>query len=116
MQKKETQKKVAPVVEQKPKEEINIFENGLLYGGYSVISNKTVRTKEKLLIRWRNNNTKVPGKEMVKTNRGYFLDGYNIDERSIKLWFSLTGLNRNQKPKKYETRKNRNRAGNRTNQ
>jgi hypothetical protein len=94
MQKKENLKKVE--VEETP----SMFENGLLYGGYSVISNKTVRQNEKLHISWKNNNPNIPGKEMVKTNRGYFLDGYNIDERSIKLWFALTGCNRYKKFRK----------------
>lgn len=76
------------------------FINGLLYGGYSVISNKTVRAKEKFLVRWKNKDPNIPGKEMVKTNRGYFIDGYNVDERSVKLWFALTGCNRYKKFKK----------------
>ena len=75
------------------------FENGLLYGGYSVISNKTVRAKEKFMVRWINKNPDIPGKEMIKTNRGYFIDGYNVDLRSTNLWFSLTGLDKNYRPK-----------------
>lgn len=71
----------------------------MLYDLYSVISNKTVRKNENCFIRWRNKKEEVPGKFMVKTNRGWFLDGYNIDERSVKLWFNLTGLDRNWRPK-----------------
>lgn len=86
------------------------FIDGLLYGGYSVVSNKTVRAKEKFLVRWKNKDPNIPGKEMVKTNRGYFIDGYNVDERSTNLWFKLTKNNRNQKnPKNNETRKKSNR-------
>lgn len=104
MQKREKTENKAKVVEQPVAE--SPFVEGLLYGGYSVISNKTVREKEKFLIRWRNKNPNIPGKEMIKTNRGYFLDGYNIDERSTKLWFTLTGLNRNQNNhKKHDTRR-----------
>lgn len=78
--------------------EISNFENGLLYGVYAVVSNKTVRTKEKLLIRWHNNKKEVPGKEMVLTNRGWFLDGYHLDEKSTEKWFSMTGNNRSWRP------------------
>lgn len=86
------------------------FIDGLLYGGYSVVSNKTVRAKEKFLVRWKNKDPNIPGKEMVKTNRGYFIDGYNVDERSTNLWFKLTKNNRNQKnPNNNETRKKGNR-------
>jgi hypothetical protein len=82
--------------------EVSNFVNGKLYGMYSVISNKTVRENEKFLVRWFNKNKKVPGAVMARTNRGYFIDGYNVDEKSITLWFNLTGLDRNwrSKPKK----------------
>ena len=104
MQKKDKVQKIAE--EPEVKEEVSVFQDGLLYGGYSVVSNKTVRAKEKLLIRWKNHNPNIPGKEMIKTNRGYFIDGYNVDQRSTDLWFKLTGLNKNNYPKKYEIRKN----------
>jgi hypothetical protein len=74
--------------------EISNFENGLLYGVYAVVSNKTVRANEKLLIRWYNNKKDVPGKEMIHTNRGWFLDGYQLDEKSTQKWFDMTGLSR----------------------
>lgn len=79
--------------------EVSNFENGLLYGLFSVVSNKTVRENEKFLVRWFNKDKTVPGAVMTRTNRGYFIDGYNVDERSIKLWFNLTKLDRNWKPK-----------------
>jgi len=61
-----------------------------LYDLYPVISNKTVRQNEKKFIRWKNRNKEIPGKTMVKTNRGYFLDGHNIDQKSVDTWFLLT--------------------------
>ncbi len=81
-------------------EEVSVFINGLLYGIYSVISNKTVRVKEKFLKRWYNRNPEIPGEEMIKTNRGYFIDGYNVDQRSVDLWFYSTKLNRNKHVRK----------------
>lgn len=78
--------------------EVSNFENGLLYGVYAVVSNKTVRTNEKLFIRWYNKNKSIPGKEMIKTNRGWFLDGYHLDEKSTQKWFDMTGNNRSFNP------------------
>ena len=78
--------------------EVSNFENGLLYGVYAVVSNKTVRTNEKTFIRWYNKNKSIPGKEMIKTNRGWFLDGYHLDEKSTQKWFDMTGNNRSFKP------------------
>lgn len=80
--------------------EVSIFENGLLYGKYAVISNKTIRNKEKLLIRWKNNDKNVPGKELTKTNRGYFIDGYNVDLKSTNEWFNFAKIKPNSKTKK----------------
>lgn len=79
--------------------EVSNFKNGLLYGLFAVISNKTVREKEKFLVRWFNKNKAVPGAIMERTNRGYFIDGYNVDEKSVERWFSMTGLDRKWKPK-----------------
>lgn len=28
---------------------------------------------------------------MVKTNRGYFIDGHHVDLRSAKTWFEING-------------------------
>lgn len=82
--------------------EVSNFQNGLLYGLYAVVSNKTVRVKEKRLTRWWNNNKAIPGYEMARTNRGWFLDGYHLDEKSTDKWFNLTGLPRYSKPKVYK--------------
>lgn len=86
---------------------VSNIKDGKLYGVYHVISNKTVRENEKFYVRWRNKEANVPGKEMIRTNRGYFIDGYNVDEKSTQLWFSLTHNDRSYRPKSinYETRK-----------
>ena len=78
------------------------FKNGLLYGLYAVTDNKTVRAKEKKLTRWWNNNKTIPGYEMSRTNRGWFLDGYHLDEKSTERWFNLTGNQRYAKPKTHK--------------
>jgi hypothetical protein len=80
--------------------EVSNFENGLLYGKYAVTNNQTVREKEKLMVRWWNKKKEISGSEMIKTNRGYFLDGYHLDEKSTELWFRLTGNDRSWRPSK----------------
>ena len=69
----------------------------LLYGVYAVVSNKTVRQNEKLYIVWYNKDESIPGSKMVKTNRGYFIDGYNVDEKAVTTWFDMTKLDRTKK-------------------
>lgn len=71
-----------------------------LYGMFSVISNKTVRAKENFFVRWKNKNKDFPSKEMIKTNRGWFIDGHNVDEKSADIWFNATGNDRNWRPQK----------------
>lgn len=58
-----------------------------LYDLYEVISNKTVRKNEKYYKRFKSPRS-VPG-VMVKTNRGYFIDGHQVDLKSVDLWFNL---------------------------
>lgn len=58
-----------------------------LYDLYTVISNKTVRKNEKYYKKYRGSQS-APG-TMIKTNRGYFIDGHNVDQKSVDLWFSL---------------------------
>lgn len=58
-----------------------------LYNLYSVISNKTVRPREKCYRRYRGHKS-VPG-SMIKTNRGYFIDGHEVDKKSVETWFNL---------------------------
>lgn len=94
-------KETMPVVDIETGEliEVSVFQNGLLYGKYAVVSKKTVREKESFLRRWKNRIKDVPGEEMVKTNRGYFIDGWNVDEKSTELWFTLTKNDRQWRPK-----------------
>ena len=61
------------------------FKDGKLYGIYSVVSNKTIRPAEKYYKKFRGNK-QVLG-SMEKTNRGYFIDGYNVDMASANMWF-----------------------------
>lgn len=79
---------------------VSNIRDGKLYGVYSVVSNKTVRQKEKFCIRWKNRDKKVPGLLMEFTNRGYFIDGYNVDEKAVDTWFLATKNNRNWRPRK----------------
>lgn len=97
-----------PVVDTETGEILQIpaVHEGRLYDIYSVISNKTVRQKEKLTIRWRNKTPGVFGEEMIKTNRGWFLDGWNIDERSVEAWFKATKNDRSWKPNKNLKKRN----------
>ena len=58
-----------------------------LYGKFCVVSNKTVRKNERSYKRFPGHNS-VPGK-MVRTKRGYFIDGRQVDGKSVDLWFNL---------------------------
>lgn len=77
------------MAEEKKQEEVQeeLFKGGKLHGLFSVISNKTVRQNEKFYKKFKGHKS-VPG-SMVKTNRGYFIDGYNVDQKSTNLWFDL---------------------------
>lgn len=57
-----------------------------LYGLYSVISNKTVRKHEKKHEVFRKKG--VPG-ILIKTNRGYFIDGRQVDQKSVEIFFAM---------------------------
>jgi len=83
-------------------EEIQVSNiiNDKLYGVYHVISNKTVRENEKFHVYWKNKDKNIPGSIMERTNRGYFIDGYNVDEKAVETWFAMTKNNRNWRPKK----------------
>lgn len=59
-----------------------------LYFLYSVISNKTVRAHENFYKKFKKKNKYVLG-TLVKTNRGYFVDGKQIDEKSVETWHNL---------------------------
>lgn len=58
-----------------------------LYNLYSVISNKTVRQNEKFYKRYRKHKF-VPG-TLVQTNRGFFIDGHQVDLKSVNLYLDL---------------------------
>lgn len=79
-------------------EKSNMWD-GKLYGLFSVTSNKTVRKNEKFRRIWWNRKKDVPSERMERTNRGWFIDGYQVDERSVNKWFELTGNDRNESPK-----------------
>lgn len=88
--------------------QVPVVRDGFLYGIYGVISNKTVREHEREFIWWLNKNKAIPGYEMIKTNRGWFLDGWNIDEKSTEKWFNLTHNDRSFRPnpkKKWNSKK-----------
>lgn len=58
-----------------------------LYDLYWVISNKTIRKNEKVYKKFRGHK-KVPG-TLVKTGRGYFIDGHEVDKKAVDTWFNL---------------------------
>lgn len=60
------------------------MKGNILYGKYSVISNKTIRKPESQYKSWFS--TEKEGK-LVKTARGYFLNGEQIDLHSVYDWF-----------------------------
>lgn len=59
-----------------------------LYFLYSIISNKTIRANEKYKKVFKKRNKKTLG-ELVKTNRGYFIDGHHVDLKSVSRWFEI---------------------------
>ena len=61
-----------------------------LYDIFCVVDNKTVRKHENFYKKFRKGNKSNLG-TMVKTNRGYFIDGYHVDSRSAKTWFEING-------------------------
>jgi len=89
-------------VDPKTGESTSNIINNKLYGVYNVISNKTVRQYEHFRIWWKNKNPEIPGSNMEKTNRGYFIDGYNVDLASADQWFAATKNNKNWKPKNFK--------------
>ena len=56
-----------------------------LYGIYNVVSNKTVRRHEKKYEVQRPRNKHVLGK-LIKTNRGWFIDGHQVDAKAVEAW------------------------------
>ena len=61
-----------------------------LYDIFNVVDNKTVRKHENFYKRFKKASKESLG-VMVKTNRGYFIDGHHVDSRSAKTWFEING-------------------------
>ena len=61
-----------------------------LYDIFNVVDNKTVRKHENFYKRFKKASKDALG-TMVKTNRGYFIDGYHVDLRSAKTWLEMNG-------------------------
>ena len=64
-----------------------------LYDIFNVVDNKTVRKHENFYKRFKKASKDVLG-TMVKTNRGYFIDGHHVDLKSAKTWFEMNGHNK----------------------
>ena len=61
-----------------------------LYDIFYVVDNKTVRKHENFYKRFKKASKESFG-IMVRTNRGYFIDGHHVDLRSAKTWFEING-------------------------
>ena len=61
-----------------------------LYDIFNVVDNKTVRKHENFYKRFKKASKESFG-VMVRTNRGYFIDGYHVDLRSAKTWLEING-------------------------
>lgn len=55
-----------------------------LYDIYCVISDKKVRKNENFYKRYPRSKT-LPG-TLIKTNRGYFIDGQNVDQKAVETY------------------------------
>ena len=64
-----------------------------LYDIFNVVDNKTVRKHENFYKRFKKTSKESFG-IMIKTNRGYFIDGHHVDLRSAKTWFEINGYNK----------------------
>ena len=63
-----------------------------LYDIYCVISDKKVRKNEKFYKRYSRSKT-LPG-TLVKTNRGYFIDGQNVDQKAVETYIETLKCNK----------------------
>lgn len=61
-----------------------------LYDIFYVVDNKTVRKHENFYKRFKKASKESFG-VMVRTNRGYFIDGFHVDLRSAKTWLEING-------------------------
>ena len=64
-----------------------------LYDIFNVVDNKTIRKHENFYKRFKKASKDTLG-TMVKTNRGYFIDGHRVDLMSAKTWFEMNGYNK----------------------
>lgn len=64
-----------------------------LYDIFCVVDNKTVRKHENFYKKFKKASKDTYG-TMIKTNRGYFIDGHHIDLKSAKTWFEINGYNK----------------------
>ena len=64
-----------------------------LYDIFNVVDNKTVRKHENFYKRFKKASKDALG-TMIKTNRGYFIDGHHVDLKSAKTWFEMNGHNK----------------------
>ena len=63
------------------------------YNMYYVVDNMTVRKHENFYKKFKKASKESLG-TMIKTNRGYFIDGHHVDLRSAKTWFEINGHNK----------------------
>ena len=64
-----------------------------LYDIFCVVDNKTVRKHENFYKKFKKASKDTYG-TMIKTNRGYFIDGHHVDLKSAKTWFEINGYNK----------------------
>lgn len=64
-----------------------------LYDIFCVVDNKTVRKHENFYKKFKKASKDAYG-TMIKTNRGYFIDGHRVDLKSAKTWFEINGYNK----------------------
>lgn len=60
---------------------------------YYVVDNKTVRKHENFYKKFKKASKESLG-TMIKTNRGYFIDGHHVDLKSAKTWFEINGYSK----------------------
>ena len=61
-----------------------------LYDIFNVVDNKTIRKHENFYKRFKKASKESFG-IMVRTNRGYFIDGHHVDLKSAKIWLEING-------------------------
>ena len=64
-----------------------------LYDIFCVVDNKTVRKHENFYKKFKKASKDAYG-TMIKTNRGYFIDGHHVDLKSAKIWFETNGYDK----------------------